>query len=51
MMQIIDNKALVLRTRTPEKYKIIPKSKILNAYPNGVHEIAVHWGLDEARVL
>ena len=50
-MQILENKALVLRTRTPEKYRIIPKSRVINTHSNGVHEVAVHWGLDEVRVL
>ena len=49
-MQIVDNKALVLRTRNPEKYNIIPKSKVVNEV-NGVYEVAVKWGLDEVRVL
>lgn len=49
-MQIVDNKALLLRTRNPEKYNIIPKSKIVNEL-NGVYEVAVRWGLDEVRVL
>ena len=49
-MQIIDNKALVLRTRDPNKYAIIPKSQVVNE-TNGIYEIAVRWGLDEARVL
>lgn len=50
-MQIVDNKILVLRTRSPEKFKIIPKSRVLRSIDNGVHEVAVHWGLDEVRVL
>ena len=49
-MQIIDNKALVLRTRNPDKYNIIPKSKVLGQN-NGVFEVAIKWGLDEVRVL
>lgn len=49
-MQIIDNKAVVFKTRTPDKYGIIPKSHIV-AENNGVYEVAVYWGLDEARVL
>lgn len=49
-MQIIDNKALVLRTRDPNKYAIIPKSQVVNE-TNGIYEIAVRWGLDEVRVL
>lgn len=49
-MEIIDNKAVVLRTRNPAKYSIIPKHKILSEI-NGVYEVAVYWGLDESRVL
>lgn len=49
-MEIVDNKALVLRTRNPEKYQVIPKHKILSE-ENGTYEIAVYWGLDEVRVL
>jgi len=49
-MQIIDNKALLIRTRQPEKYSIIPKHKVVSS-DKGVYEIAVHWGLDEVRVL
>lgn len=50
-MQIVDNKALVFRTRYPDKYKIIPRSKRLREVKEGVHEVAVYWGLDEVRVL
>jgi len=50
-MQIIDNKALLLRTRNPSKFDIIPKSKHVREIAAGVHEVAVFWGLDEARVL
>lgn len=50
-MQILDNKALLFRTRNPAKYQIIPKHKIINEYVDGSAEIAVYWGLDEARVL
>jgi SNF2 family DNA or RNA helicase len=49
-MQIIDNKALLFKTRQPAKYAIIPKSKIVEER-NGVYQMAVYWGLDEARVL
>ena len=49
-MQIVDNKALVLRTRNPHKYAIIPKHKVLSEN-NGIYEVAVYWGLDESRVL
>ena len=29
-MEIIDDKALVFKTRNPEKYSIIPKHKIID---------------------
>ena len=50
-MQIVDNKALLFRTRNPDKYRVIPKHKIVNRSDDGSAEIAVYWGLDEARVL
>jgi SNF2 family DNA or RNA helicase len=51
MVQVIENKALLIRTRNPDKFTIIPKSKYLGEVGDGVHEIAFWWGLDEARVL
>jgi SNF2 family DNA or RNA helicase len=50
-MQIVDNKALVFRTKYPQKYEVIPRSKNLGEIRKGVHEVAVFWGLDEVRVL
>jgi SNF2 family DNA or RNA helicase len=50
-MQIIENKALLFRTRNPDKYRVIPKHKVVNRHDDGSTEIAVYWGLDEARVL
>ena len=49
-MEIIDNKALLLRTRNPHKYRVIPKHKIIEE-GQGVYQVVVYWGLDEARVL
>lgn len=49
-MEIVENKALLFKTRQPAKYAIIPKSKIVDER-NGVYKMAVYWGLDEARVL
>jgi SNF2 family DNA or RNA helicase len=49
-MQIVENKAVLFKTRQPAKYAIIPKSKIVEE-KNGVYKMAVYWGLDEARVL
>lgn len=46
-MQIIDNKALLLRVKNPERVtECIPKAKIL---PDG--GLLVKWGLEEAQVL
>jgi SNF2 family DNA or RNA helicase len=51
MVMVVENRALVLRTRNPEKFSIIPKSKYLGESEPGIHEVAVFWSLDEARVL
>ena len=48
-MQIVEDKALVFRTRNPEKYSIIPKHKVFKL--DDGYEVAVYWGLDECRVL
>ena len=48
-MQIIEDKALLFRTRNPDKYRIIPKHKVIPVQDG--YEVAVYWGLDEARVL
>lgn len=46
-MKIIDNKALLLKVRNPERITtVIPKSKILDT-----GEVLVKWGLEEAQVL
>ena len=50
-MEIIEDKALLFRTRSPDKYSIIPRSQIVEQYDDGSAEVAVFWGLDEARVL
>jgi SNF2 family DNA or RNA helicase len=50
-MEIIEDKALLLRTRSPEKYSIIPRSQVVESYSDGSADVAVFWGLDEARVL
>lgn len=48
-MEIVDNKALLFRTRNPGKYSVIPKHHVTPI--EGGFEVAVFWGLDEARVL
>jgi SNF2 family DNA or RNA helicase len=50
-MQIVEDKAIVLRTRSPDKYSVIPRSKVVREVSPGLHEVAVYFGLDEARVL
>ena len=49
-MEIVDNKALIVTTRDPGKYSVIPKSKVIEER-NGVFKVAVFWGLDEDRVM
>lgn len=49
-MEIVDNKAVLIRTRNPAKYTVIPKSKIVERTQDG-YTVAVYWGLDEMRVL
>ena len=49
-MQIVEDKALVFRTRNPDKYRIIPKHKIVERDDEGF-DVMVYWGLDEVRVL
>ncbi len=48
-MEIVDNRILLFKTRYPDRYSLIPKSKAL-PIPGG-YQVAVWWGLDEARVL
>lgn len=46
-MQIIDNKALLIKVRDPNRITaVIPKSKMV-----GQNEVLVKWGLEEAQVL
>ena len=46
-MQVIDNKALLLKLRQPEKVtSVIPKSKLL---PD--NRVLVNWGIEETHVL
>ena len=50
-MQILDNKAVLIKTRNPHKYTVIPKSKLIQEHPGGGGTVAIYWGLDEMRVL
>lgn len=53
-MQIIDDKALLLKVRNPHRITaVIPKSKIImqGRNPNDISQVLVRWGLEEAQVL
>jgi len=51
-MEIVDNRAIKLTVRNAERItQVIPKSKYLGCRTDGLHEVLVHWGLDEMRVL
>lgn len=50
-MEIIEDKAVLIRTRNPAKYTVIPKSRIVEDHGNGGYTVAVFFGLDEMRVL
>jgi len=50
-MEIVNNKVLILNLKRPERVTaVIPKSKTLGE-DNGLHKVAVNWGLEEAQVL
>jgi len=49
-VEIVEDKALVFRTRNPQRYNLIPKHKILER-EGDTYKIAVYWGLEEVRVL
>lgn len=50
-MEIIENKALLIRTRSPGKYSVIPRSRVVEEHEDGSSSVVVFWGLDEVRVL
>lgn len=51
-MQIVDNKLIVIRTRRPHLVtEKIKKSKIIGWLPDGLHDVAVFFGLKEAQAL
>jgi SNF2 family DNA or RNA helicase len=50
-MEIVDNKALKLYLRHPDRVtSVIPKSKVVGTH-DGLHIVLVHWGYDECAVL
>ena len=50
-MHIIDNKVLVLRTRDPNRITTTIKKSTELSHEDGVTEVAVFWGLQEAQTL
>jgi len=51
-MQIVDNKLLVVRTRRPHLVtEKIKRSKVVQVLVDGLHDVAVFWGLKEAHEL
>jgi hypothetical protein len=52
-MQIVDNRALLLRVHNPNRITaVIPKSKVISQGAAGTpSEILVHWSIDTAQVL
>lgn len=51
-MEIIENKALKLKLRNPQRVlEVIPKSKVIGAHDDGASDVLVHWGIEEAQVL
>ena len=51
-MRVVDNKVIVLRTRRPHLVtEKIKKSKIIGWLPDGLHDVAVFFGLKEAQAL
>jgi SNF2 family DNA or RNA helicase len=50
-MEIIENKALLLTVRNPDRVTtVIPKSQVLE-HENGVARVLVNWGLEESIIL
>jgi hypothetical protein len=50
-VEIIDNRAILLKVRNPDRITtVIPKSKVITV-GDGFSEVLVHWGLEEATVL
>jgi SNF2 family DNA or RNA helicase len=50
-MEIIDNRAVLLKVRNPDRITtVIPKSRVIQTF-NGHSDVLVNWGLEEAIVL
>jgi SNF2 family DNA or RNA helicase len=50
-MEIIDNRAIMLKVRNAERItSVIPKSKVIQTHDDH-SEVLVHWGIEETQVL
>lgn len=51
-MEIVDNKAIVLRVKRPERFtSVIPDSAYIGEVEKGVHEIVVRWNYENIESL
>jgi len=51
-MEVVDNKAVIIRTRNPQLITdSIKKSKVLEKLNDEIYSVAVNWGLDEMQQL
>jgi SNF2 family DNA or RNA helicase len=51
-MQVVDNKVIIIRTRRPHLItEKIKKSKVIGWLPDGLHDVAVYYGLKEVQEL
>jgi SNF2 family DNA or RNA helicase len=50
-MEIVDNKVILLRTRRPERITDVVKKSAVVGRDGEFHEVAVNWGLREAKQL
>jgi SNF2 family DNA or RNA helicase len=50
-MQVVQNKAIVLRTRTPHKLRDSDVEHKIVSEENGIYEIAIRWTLQDAQKL
>lgn len=51
-MELVQDRAMKFRVRDPHRITaVIPKSKHLGEVEDGIHEVLVHFGVEEAQVL
>lgn len=51
-MELVENRAMKFRVRNPDRItSVIPKSRHMGEIAPGIHEVLVHFGIEEAQVL